>query len=118
MNQLGLRFYILLNILVICGVGMVLIGIISIKLTERSAIQTKIDNTGAVIDVFETAYFRTDIDKGVKFLEDALTRGSWGLIRTGNQNIYFKTPGAVVDEKFIPGGLVNRVSYTKKPEIY
>ena len=118
MNQLGLRFYILLNILVICGVGMVLIGIISIKLTERSAIQTKIDNTSAVIDVFETAYFRTDMDKGVKFLENALTRGSWGLIKTGNESIYFETPGAVVDEKIIPGGLVNRVSYTKKPEIY
>lgn len=118
MNHLGLRFYILLNILVICGAGMVLIGIISIKLTERSAIETKIDSTGAVIDVFETAYFRNDINKGVNFLEKALSRGSWGLIRTGNENIYFKTPGAVIEEKFIPPGLVNRVSFTKKTEIY
>ena len=97
---------------------MILIGIISIKLTERSAIQTKIDSTSAVIDVFETAYFKSDINQGVKFLQNALRRGSWGLIKTGNEIIYFKTPGGFVDEKLIPGGLVNRVSYTKKPEIY
>ncbi len=118
MNQLGLRFYILFNILVICGVGMILIGIISIKLTERSAIQTKIDTTSAVIKVFETTYFKSDVNQGVKFLQNALNNGSWGYIKTGNDSILFETPKAVVDKKKIPTGLINRVSYTKTPEIY
>ena len=118
MNQLGLRFYILLNILVICGVGMILIGIISIKITERSAIQTKIDTTSAVINVFESTYFKSDIDQGVKFLQNALDNGSWGYIKTGREEFFFKTPDAVVSKKDIPNGLINRVSYTKIPEIY
>ncbi len=119
MNQLGLRFYILFNILVICGVGMILIGIISIKITERSAIQAKIDSTTAVINVFETTYFKkSDINQGVKFLQNALSKGSWGFIKIGKENIYFETPKSVVEKKYIPTGLVNRVSYTKTPEIY
>ncbi len=97
MNQLGLRFYILFNILVICGVGMILIGIISIKITERSAIQAKIDSTTAVINVFETTYFKkSDINQGVKFLQNALSKGSWGFIKIGKENIYFETPKSVV----------------------
>ena len=118
MNQLGLRFYILLNILVICGIGMVLIGIISIKITERSAIQTKIDTTNAVINVFESTYFNSDIDQGVKFLQNALDNGSWGYIKTGSEEFFFNTPDAVFNKDNIPKGLIHRVSYTKTPEIY
>ena len=118
MNQLGLRFYILLNILVICGIGMVLIGFISIKITERSAIQTKIDTTNAVINVFESTYFNSDIDQGVKFLQNALDNGSWGYIKTGTKEFFFNTPNAVANKENIPYSLVNRVSYTKTPEIY
>jgi len=97
---------------------MILIGIISIKLTERSAIQTKIDTTSAVIRVFETTYFKSDINQGVKFLEQALNNGSWGYIKTAKEDIFFETPKAVVNKKNIPTGLINRVSYTKIPEIY
>lgn len=97
---------------------MILIGIISIKLTERSAIQTKIDTTSAVIKVFESTYFRTDINQGVMFLQNALTNGAWGYIKTGKEDIFFKTPDGVVVKENLPKGLINRVSYTKKPEIY
>ena len=89
MNQFGLRFYILLNILIICGFGMVLIGIISIKLTERSAIQTKIESTNAVIKAFESTYFNnSDLEEGVDFLQNALDKGSWGFIKIGSERIY------------------------------
>jgi len=118
MNQLGLRFYILLNILVICGIGMILIGFISIKITERSAIQTKIDTTNAVISVFESTYFNSDIDQGVRFLQNALDNGSWGYIKTGSKEFFFNTPDAHTNKENIPYSLVNRVSYTKTPEIY
>ncbi len=97
---------------------MILIGIISIKLTERSAIQTKIDTTSAVINVFESTYFKSDINQGVMFLQNALSNGAWGYIKTGKEDIFFKTPDAVVDKENIPNGLINRVSYTKTPEIY
>ena len=97
---------------------MILIGIISIKITERSAIQTKIDTTSAVINVFESTYFKSDIDQGVKFLQNALDNGSWGYVKTGREEFFFKTPDAVVSKKDIPNSLINRVSYTKIPEIY
>ena len=118
MNQLGLRFYILLNILLICGIGMVLIGFISIKITERSAIQTKIDTTNSVIKVFESTYFNKEIDQGVKFLENALDKGSWGYVKTDGKELFFKTPGADANIEDIPYTLVNRVLYTKTPEIH
>ena len=118
MQRFGLRFYILLNILIICALGMIFIGIISIKLTERSAIQGKIEGTKAVVNAFENTYFNPgDINEGVEFLQNALDDGSWGLIRIGNERIPFETPSAKVERKHISGSLISRVNLSRSSEI-
>ena len=118
MKYFGLRFYILLNILIICALGMVFIGIISIKLTERTAIESKIAGTTAVIKAFENTYFTPgEIDDGIEFLKNALDDGSWGTIKLGDERISFKTPSARVQKKYISGSLINRVNLSRNPEI-
>jgi len=97
---------------------MVFIGIISIKLTERTAIESKISGTTAVIKAFENTYFVPgEIDEGIEFLKNALDDGSWGTIKLGNERISFKTPSAKVEKKYISGSLINRVNISRSPEI-
>ena len=118
MKHFGLRFYILINILIICAMGMIFIGIISIKLTERTAIESKITGTTAVIKAFENTYLNTgEINEGIEFLTNALDDGSWGTIKLGNERIPFKTPNAKIERKHISGSLINRVNLTRNPEI-
>ncbi|MGI9533716.1 MAG: histidine kinase dimerization/phospho-acceptor domain-containing protein, partial [Thermodesulfobacteriota bacterium] len=118
MKHFGLRFYILLNILIICALGMIFIGIISIKLTERTAIESKISGTTAVIKAFENTYlFPGEIEEGIEFLKNALDDGSWGTIRLGSERFTFKTPHSNFQKKHISGSLINRVNLTRNPEI-
>ncbi|MFI5323752.1 MAG: hypothetical protein ACHQ6U_09530, partial [Thermodesulfobacteriota bacterium] len=92
MRQIGLRAEILVNILFITAVAMFLIGIIAFKVTERFAVQGKIENVNAIITALEDSYLiKNDVEGGARFLERALNPGAWGMIADLSQRIYFST---------------------------
>ena len=118
MNQFGLRFYTLLNILIICTIGMIFIGIVSLKITEQFSLQEKVESTKAIIEAFEATYLNNnDIEGGIKFLEDALEDGAWGAISFGTKKINFETPGSKVEERNFSQSLVNRVNLSRNWEM-
>lgn len=118
MRQLGLRFYTLLNILIICAVGMIFIGMISLKITERFAIQGKIEGTKAIIKAFESTYYEEGkIDEGKEFLQKALEPGAWGVIKLKDKNIEFTTPYTKPNKKHFTSSLLNRVHVSRNSEI-
>lgn len=92
MRQIGLRAEILVNILFITAVAMFLIGVIAFKVTERYAVQGKIESADAFIRAFEGSYLRNgEIDGGIEFLKDALGPGAWGIVSGNGGRVYFST---------------------------
>lgn len=90
MRKLGLRAYILLNIIVICAIGMFFIGVISTKITEQFAIQGRIEGTKSIIRAFESSYLKIGrIEEGIKFLESALNQGASGYVEIGEKKYNF-----------------------------
>lgn len=102
MRQFGLRFYILFNIIIICAVGVTLLGLISLKITEQFAIKGKIEGTRAIIQAYESTYGRfNNREEGLKFLKRALEPGAWGVMLDETGRHIFSTEGADVKEKII-----------------
>ncbi|MGH7885790.1 MAG: histidine kinase dimerization/phospho-acceptor domain-containing protein, partial [Thermodesulfobacteriota bacterium] len=102
MKKLGLRAYILINIIVICAFGMFLIGIISTKITEQFAIQGRIEGTKSIIRAFESSYLKIGhIDDGIDFLKSALNQGASGVVLIDNEIYNFLN----VNEAEIPSEL-------------
>jgi signal transduction histidine kinase len=94
MRQIGLRAEILVNILFITAVAMFLIGVIAFKVTERFAVQGKIESVDTIIKAFEGSYLRNnDIEGGIEFLKGALSAGAWGVVSGNGERIYFSTAG-------------------------
>ncbi|MEW6143695.1 MAG: ATP-binding protein [Thermodesulfobacteriota bacterium] len=94
MRQIGLRAEILVNILFITAVAMFLIGVIAFKVTERYAVQGKIDGVDIMITALEGSYLRNnDIEGGMEFLKGALDPGGWGLIAGDGERFYSSTTG-------------------------
>jgi hypothetical protein len=94
MRQIGLRAEILVNILFITAVAMFLIGVIAFKVTERFAVQGKIESSDAIITALEGSFLRNnDIEGGIEFLKGALDPGGWGIIAGGGERHYFSTTG-------------------------
>ncbi|HET7289015.1 MAG TPA: hypothetical protein VFJ67_01150, partial [Thermodesulfobacteriota bacterium] len=94
MRQIGLRAEILVNILFITAVAMFLIGVIAFKVTERFAVQGKIESVDTIIKAFEGSYLRNnDIEGGLEFLKGALTPGAWGVVSGNGERVYFSTAG-------------------------
>lgn len=92
MRQIGLRAEILVNILFITAVAMFLIGIIAFKLTERFALQGKVEGIRSIITAAEESYFTdNDIEGGIEFLKEVLNPGAWGVIARGNERTLFST---------------------------
>jgi signal transduction histidine kinase len=92
MRQLGLRAEILFNILFLTAVAMFLLGIIAYKVTERFALQGKIEGVKSVIAVFESLYAKeNNIEGGIEFLEDVLEPGAWGVIADNQGRRFFNT---------------------------
>lgn len=92
MRQIGLRAEILVNILFITAVAMFLIGIIAFKLTEKFALQGKVESIRSIIIAAEESYFaENDIEDGIEFLKEVLNPGAWGVIARGNDRILFST---------------------------
>ncbi len=99
MRQIGLRAEILVNILFITAVAMFLIGIIAFKLTERFALEGKVESTKSIITALEESYFeKNDIEGGIEFLKEVLNPGAWGVIAGGNERIPFSTSDAAGPE--------------------
>lgn len=94
MRQVGLRAEILVNILFITAVAMFLIGVIAFKVTERYAVQGKIESVDTIIRAFEGSYLRNnDMKGGIEFLKDALSPGAWGIVSGNGERVYFSTTG-------------------------
>lgn len=90
MRQIGLRAEVLLNILFITAVAMFLIGIIAFKLTERYAVQGKIEGVKATITALEDAYLeKNDTEGGIEFLKKTLNPGAWGVIAESESRTAF-----------------------------
>jgi len=113
MKKFGIRFYILFNIIIICAVGVTLLGIISLKITEQFAIKGKIEGTKAIIEAFESTYYRfNDSKEGLNFLEKALDSGAWGVVLDRNGKSIFRTSDAKVDESLYSESKLNMVRNT------
>jgi hypothetical protein len=94
MRQIGLRAEILVNILFITAVAMFLIGIIAFKVTEKFAVQGKIESVDTIITALEGSYLMNgDIEGGIEFLKGSLNRGGWGIISGNGERVYFSTDG-------------------------
>lgn len=94
MRQIGLRAEILVNILFITAVAMFLIGIIAFKVTEKFAVQGKIESVDTIITALEGSYLMNgDIEGGIEFLKGSLNRGGWGVISGRGERVYFSTDG-------------------------
>jgi signal transduction histidine kinase len=103
MRQVGLRTEILFTVLFITAVAMFLIGIIAFKITERFALQGKIEGVRSVIAAFEALYAKdSNVENSVNFLKDALEPGAWGVIADDHARSVFytdstKSVGSVTD---------------------
>ena len=118
MKKFGIRFYILFNIIIICAVGVTLLGVISLKITEQFAIKGKIEGTKAIIEAFESTYYRfNDRPEGLNFLEKALDSGAWGVIIDRNGKRIFRTKGAVVNKSLYSESELNMVRNTGHPDL-
>lgn len=118
MKQFGLRFYILFNIIIICAVGVTLLGVISLKITEQFAIKGRIDGTRAIIEAFESTYGKfADTQERLEYLERALEPGAWGVLTDGSGRHIFTTPGAVIDETLIDQADLNMAANSGQGEL-
>lgn len=94
MRQIGLRAEILVNILFITAVAMFLIGVIAFKVTERYALQGKVEGVDTMITALEGSYLRNnDIEGGIEFLKGELDPGGWGIIAGNGERFLFSTTG-------------------------
>ncbi|HXG30242.1 MAG TPA: ATP-binding protein [Thermodesulfobacteriota bacterium] len=92
MRQIGLRAEILFNILFLTAVAMFLVGIMAFKVTERFALQGRIDGIKSIISVFVSLYAKdSDMERGISFLKDALGPGAWGVIADTQRRVVFYT---------------------------
>lgn len=90
MRQVGLRFEILVTIIFLIAVSMLLIGVVAFQVTERFAIQGKIEGVKAVIAAFEGMYVRGfSVKEGIGFLQATLEEGAWGVIADSKGKVVF-----------------------------
>ncbi len=92
MRQIGLRVEILFNILFLTAVAMFLLGIIAFKVTERFALQGKIEGVQSIITSFDSLYGKDgNFESGISFLKEVLEPGAWGVIATDQKRTVFNT---------------------------
>src|ERR1700756_5069485 len=92
MKQIGLRVEILFNILFLTAVAMFLIGIIAFKITERFALQGRIDGAKSIIAAFESLYAKDgDVQNEFHSLKDVLEPGAWVVIWDRGRTSVFHT---------------------------
>ncbi len=95
MRYTGITSEILINILFITAVAMFLIGLIAFKVTERIALQSKVQNVKSLTGAIEKSYFReNDIEGGVEFLKEALYEGAWAVVSANDGTIISGTSTA------------------------
>jgi len=95
MRYTGITAEILINILFITAVAMFLIGIIAFKVTERVALQGKIDSVKSLTGAIENSYFRkNDIEGGVEFLKEALPEGALAVVSANDGSVISGTSTA------------------------
>jgi signal transduction histidine kinase len=71
---------------------MFLIGIIAFKITERFALQGKIDGAKSIIAAFESLYTQDDsIKSGISFLKGVLEPGAWIVVSDRRKTSVFNT---------------------------
>lgn len=118
MKNFGLRFYILFNIIVISGVGVILLGVISLKITEQFAIKGKVEGTRAIIEAFGANYDSfSNREEGLEFLKNALEPGAWGVVVDNSGRHVFATDGSTVDESKINEPALNMTRNTGEGQI-
>ena len=90
MRQIGLRVEILFNILFLTAVAMFLLGIIAFKVTERFALQGKIEGVESIIAAFDSLYTKEgNLEDGIDFLKDVLEPGAWGVVADDQNRTVF-----------------------------
>ncbi len=95
MRYTGITAEILINILFITAVAMFLIGIIAFKVTERVALQGKVQSVKSLTGAIEQSYFReNDIEGGVEFLREALPEGAWAVVLANDGTVISGTSTA------------------------
>jgi two-component system, NtrC family, sensor kinase len=95
MRYTGITAEILINILFITAVAMFLIGIIAFKVTERVALQGKVQSVKSLTGAIERSYFReNDIEGGVEFLREALPEGAWAVVSANDGTVISGTSTA------------------------
>lgn len=91
-RQVGLSSEILFTILFITAVAMFLISLIAFNVMEQFALKGKTEGLKSVIETFENAYYKSgDISEGIKFLENTLERGAWGIVADDRKRVVFTT---------------------------
>lgn len=95
MRYTGITSEILLSILFITAVAMFLIGVIAFKVTERVALEGKIESVKSLTSAVESEYFiKNNVMGGIDFIKNALPDGSWALVKTRDGNVISATSEA------------------------
>ena len=117
MRQIGLRLEILFNILFLTAVAMFLIGIIAFKVTERFALQGKIDGAKSIIAAFESLYAKdVDLESRFDLLKDFLEPGAWMVISDRQTRRVFHAD-STQEVKNIADPLILEVMKTGRPKV-
>ena len=117
MRQIGLRLEILFNILFLTAVAMFLIGIIAFKVTERFALQGKIDGAKSIIAAFESLYAKDgDLESRFDLLKDFLEPGAWMVISDRQTRRVFHAD-STKEVKNIADPLILEVMKTGRPKV-
>ncbi len=92
MKKLGLTIEILFNTILIVALAMFLIGIIAFKVSEKYAIEGKVDSVKSIINAFENSYLKSNnIEGGIDFLKNSFNKGTWGAIAIDDKRYSFET---------------------------
>lgn len=86
---------ILINILFITAVAMFLIGVIAFKVTERVALQGKVQNVKSLAGAIESSYFvENDMEGALEFLKEALPVGAYVVVTSNDGTVISGTSTA------------------------
>lgn len=115
-KQVGINFEILFTIIFINVVAMFLISIIAFNVMERIALDGKVDRLESLISTFENIYYKNgNTQQGIKFLENTLESGAWGIFADNTSRQVFSTANAAKSDQVTTDPLILEVMRTGSP---
>ncbi len=94
MKRVGLRFEVLMNLLLLTAVAMFLLGFISYKITEGFVLKGRIDTVRSMAQSFAAVIAASgDPRRGAELLGTAMEDGAWGYVRYRGRETKLKGGG-------------------------